>query len=69
MKKKCIICGKPLKDGIIINGKGMCKACEERLVNLKDKNDFYEYYKECIKREIVHIILRGADCDCQNYHL
>lgn len=69
MKKNCIICGKVLKDGIMINGKGMCKACEKRLVKLKDKNDFYEYYKECIKKEIVHIISRGADYDCQNYHL
>ncbi|KOF57443.1 MULTISPECIES: sigma factor G inhibitor Gin [Clostridium] len=69
MKKNCIICGKVLKDGIMINGKGMCKACEKRLVNLKDKNDFYEYYKECIKKEIAHIISRGEDCDCQNYHL
>ncbi len=69
MKKNCIICGKPLKDGIIFSGKGMCKTCEERLVKLKNGNDIYEYYKECIKREIVHNIARGADCECQNYHL
>ncbi|AAK78277.1 hypothetical protein BJV85_003729 [Clostridium acetobutylicum] len=54
MKKTCIICRKPLKDGIIINGKGICKSCEKRLVKLQCGNDFYEYYKKCIKVRIIH---------------
>lgn len=54
MKKECIICRKPLKDGIIINGKGICKNCEKRLIKLECGNDFYEYYKNRIKIGIIH---------------
>ncbi|MTK13788.1 MAG: sigma factor G inhibitor Gin, partial [Clostridiaceae bacterium] len=43
-KQSCIICGKPLNNGIMIYGRGICKCCEERLVNLDDTTDFYNYY-------------------------
>ncbi|MCR3761024.1 sigma factor G inhibitor Gin [Clostridium felsineum] len=67
MKKMCIICRKPLKDGIIINGKGICKNCEKRLVGLECGNDFYEYYKKRIKKRIVHNTgkrYKSGVCDC-----
>ncbi|MCM8709658.1 sigma factor G inhibitor Gin [Clostridium sp. SYSU_GA19001] len=70
MKKQvCIVCRKPLNSGIIINGKRICKCCEERLVNSDINTDFYEYYKDCIKKNIVQFMLRGEEVTCQNYHL
>ena len=70
MKKQCcIICRKPLKDGIMINGRGICKFCEERLAKVEINTDFYDFYKECIKRTITEPMLRGEDRKCQNYHL
>lgn len=70
MKKMCcIICRKPLNDGIMINGRKLCKTCEERLIKLQVTTDFYEYYKEKIKRSVVHLMLRGERNNCQNYHL
>lgn len=66
-KQTCIICGKPLNDAIVINGRGICSICEKRLMNLQPGNDFYEHYKECIKKIIFHA--RGAEDSCQNYHL
>ncbi|MHC6181380.1 sigma factor G inhibitor Gin [Clostridium sp. JNZ X4-2] len=69
MKKKyCIICGKPLSNGIIIYGRGICPRCEERLINLENNLDFYEYYRKKIKKTIVHYIIRGETMNCQNYH-
>ena len=68
-KHNCIICGKSSKDGIIVYGTGICKCCEERLVNIDIETDFYSYYKECIKRTIVQLLLKGADSNCQDYHL
>jgi hypothetical protein len=70
MKRQvCIICRKPLNNGIIVNGKRICKSCEERLINAEMDTDFYEYYKNCIKNTIVETELRGEDTRCQNYHL
>ncbi|MEY8762733.1 MULTISPECIES: sigma factor G inhibitor Gin [Clostridium] len=69
MKKKyCIICGKPLSNGIIIYGRGICSSCEERLLKLKNNLDFYEHYRKRIKKTIVHYIIRGETKNCQNYH-
>ncbi|MCM0647082.1 sigma factor G inhibitor Gin [Clostridium swellfunianum] len=65
----CIICRKPLNSGIIVNGKRICKSCEERLINAEIGTDFYEYYKNCIKKTIVYTELKGEDSRCQNYHL
>jgi hypothetical protein len=70
MKRQgCIICRKPLSSGIMVNGKRICKSCEERLINAEIDTDFYEYYKNCIKKTIVQTELRGEDTRCQNYHL
>jgi len=70
MKKHiCAICGKSLNGGIIINGTGICKNCEERLINTRIETDFYIYYKECIKKTIVQSLIRGSEVNCQNYHL
>ncbi|MCY6484777.1 sigma factor G inhibitor Gin [Clostridium aestuarii] len=68
-KRKCIICRKPLNDGIMINGRGICKNCEERIINSENGTDFYEYYINCIKKTIVHYMIRGVDYKCQNYPL
>lgn len=68
MKKKyCIICGKPLSNGIIIYGRGMCISCEKRLLKLENNLDFYEYYKQRIKKTIVRFIIKGEIIHCQNY--
>lgn len=66
-KRKCIICRKPLNDGIMICGRGICKNCEERILNAKLGTDFYEYYINCIKKNIVHYVLKREDCRCQSY--
>lgn len=68
-KHNCIICGKSSNDGIIIYGTWICKNCEERLLYTNIETDFYIYYKECIRKTIVQSLLKGADINCQNYHL
>lgn len=68
-KRKCIICGKPLNDGIMINGRGICKSCEDRITHAESGTDFYEYYKCCIRKAIAHHMIRGVDYKCQNYPL
>lgn len=68
-RQPCIICRKPLNSGIIVNGKRICKSCEERMVNAEMDTDFYEYYKDCIKKTIVQTALKGEDIKCQSYHL
>lgn len=68
-KQKCIICGKPLNDGIMIKGRGICKNCEERIIRSETGTDFYEYYKSCIKKTIAHYMIRGVNYNWQNYPL
>lgn len=68
-RQECIICRKPLISGIIVNGKRICKSCEERLTKAEMDTDFYEYYKNCIKKTIVQVTLKGEDIKCQSYHL
>lgn len=68
-KHDCIICGKPLNDGIIINGSGICKNCEHRILGTNAETDFYTYYIQCIKRTIAQSLIKGEDINCQNYHL
>ena len=53
MKTKCIICGKNNIDGIIIEGKKMCFHCENKLLNSDCETDFYNHYKNMIKKNIV----------------
>lgn len=57
-KQRCIICRKALNNGIIINGRILCKACEDRLVNSKVNTDFYNYYRDCIKKTVVGLLLK-----------
>jgi len=70
MKKLCcIICGKPLNDGIIISGRGICRHCEEKLMITKLDTDFYEYYKFCIRKSIAQNLLKEEEKYCQIYQL
>lgn len=69
MKKQvCIICGKPLNDGIIIYGRGICKCCENRLLTIDINTDFYNYYKKCIRKTIAQLVIREGEINCQSYH-
>ncbi len=70
MKKQCcIICGKTINDGIIINRTAICRGCEVRIVKMDNNNDFYEHYKNCIKKTITHALVKGEDINCQSFHL
>ncbi|MBC8060195.1 MAG: sigma factor G inhibitor Gin [Clostridiaceae bacterium] len=68
-KHDCTICGKHLNGGIIVNGIGICRSCEERLINTEVDTDFYTYYKDCIKKTIVPSLIKEEEINCQNYHL
>lgn len=67
-KQNCIVCRKPLNNGIMINGRRICNCCEERLINVQIDTDFYQYYKECIKKTMTEYMLRGVKKSCPNYH-
>lgn len=68
MKKQiCILCRKHLSDGIIVNGKLICRSCEHKLVNSGVSTDFYEYYKECIKRYIAEPLEKNNSLRYQQY--
>lgn len=66
-KQSCIICGKPLNDGIMIYGRGICHCCEKRLMYLELDTDFYTHYKECLRKSVVQAIIRGEKISCQSY--
>lgn len=51
-KTSCIVCNKTSKNGIIIKGKHICRECENKIVNSDVNTDFYEYYKNHIKKNI-----------------
>ena len=57
-KQKCIICRKELSGGIMINGRVICKSCEDRLVMADVDTDLYEYYRDCLKKTVVGALLR-----------
>jgi hypothetical protein len=57
-KQRCIICRKEINNGIMINGRVICKACEERLVNSEVDTDLYEYYRDCLKKAVAGTILK-----------
>ncbi|MFA9397008.1 MAG: sigma factor G inhibitor Gin [Clostridiaceae bacterium] len=61
INQNCIICGKPLKNGIIICGRKICGSCEIRLINSNMDTDFYEYYKDCVKRNLTKEILERGE--------
>lgn len=65
--QKCIICRKTFRNGININGVKICSTCEKRLINIEVDTDFYDYYKECIKKTIVQSLIKGVDTNCQSY--
>ncbi|MDU1414527.1 MAG: sigma factor G inhibitor Gin [Clostridium sp.] len=67
MSRECIICRKPLDDGIMLYGQRICKGCEERLLTLQYDTDFYEFYKNCIRKNVVQFVPRGVNNDCQDY--
>lgn len=69
MSKYCIICRKPLESGIILYGKGICPSCEQRLLETSIDTDFYEFYKNSIKKNLSQLVIRGVDKECQNYQL
>nr|WP_242946934.1 sigma factor G inhibitor Gin [Clostridium haemolyticum] len=54
---------------MMINGRGICKNCEGRIINSQSGTDFYEYYMCCIKKAIPHNIIRGVVYKWQNYLL
>lgn len=58
-KNKCIVCGKTHENGIIINGKKICRNCEMNLIGCKSNTDFYKYYLNCIKKNVTPHILKN----------
>lgn len=67
MCRTCIICRKPLNNGIIVCGKGICETCEKRLLIIDRETDFYDFYKNCIKKKLVQLIPRGVNDNCRDY--
>ncbi|CAM2903540.1 sigma factor G inhibitor Gin [Hathewaya histolytica] len=63
-KKSCIICRKPLNDGIMIKGRRICSDCEARLIKEDINTDFYEYFKDRIKRSITRYTIKGVEKEC-----
>ena len=47
--KLCFLCGEWYCDGIIINGENICKACEEKVVDITILDPDYDDYKDNIK--------------------
>ncbi|WP_115642134.1 sigma factor G inhibitor Gin [Clostridium putrefaciens] len=66
-KEACIICRKSIKNGIMINRKYICKSCEQRLINCSTDTDFYEYYRQCIKRSLVQYVVRNNYFNIEGY--
>lgn len=58
LKLRCIICRKELNNGIMINGRVICKSCEERIVKSEMNTDLYDYYRDCLKKRMVGSISR-----------
>lgn len=67
LKHKCIICRKELNHGIIINGRVICKSCEERLVKSEIGTDLYSYYRDCIRKSVAGSILKEEELVYQDY--
>lgn len=60
-KQRCIICDKEFNSGIIIKGRGICTFCKDRLMNLNEETDFYEYYRRCIKKTLCKDIKKEGE--------
>lgn len=67
MCKTCIVCRKPLNNGIIVYGQGICENCEKRLLVIDRETDFYDFYKNCIRKNLVQLIPRGVNDKCRDY--
>lgn len=67
MNKECIVCRKPLDNGILIYGQKICENCEKRLLTIEADTDFYKFYKNCIKKNLVQLMPRGVNNKCQDY--
>jgi hypothetical protein len=67
-KQRCIICRKALNDGIMINGRSICKSCEDRLIKADVNTDLYKYYRDCIKKTVTISILGGKASDIYKNH-
>lgn len=68
MKKiDCILCRKPLSNGIIILGKGICRECEKKIVESDINSEDYNIIEEKIKNSIVKTILERNDIGWKNY--
>lgn len=52
IKTSCIICSKSCRNGIIIKGKLICNECEKKIISSNVNTDFYDYYKNQIKKNI-----------------
>ncbi|MBU3196892.1 sigma factor G inhibitor Gin [Clostridium algidicarnis] len=63
----CILCRKSINNGIMINGKYICKSCEEKLISCNIDTDFYEYYKQCIKRSLAKYVVRNNYFNIEQY--
>ncbi len=50
---KCIVCGRTLKDGIILEGNLICSRCEKRMLIENNYTDIYKLIKNRIKKHIV----------------
>ena len=59
LKLRCIICRKELNNGIMINGRVICKSCEDRIVKAEMDTDLYDYYRACLKKRIVGSIAKN----------
>lgn len=68
-KPSCIICGKSLNSGIIINGRALCTCCEKKIIECSMETDFYNFYKDCIKRRLTSKLTnKGVELPCGEYH-
>ena len=47
--KLCVMCGVADYNGIIINGERICRACEEKIINIKPFDSDYDIYKDKMK--------------------
>lgn len=56
---RCIFCGRPLNDGIIIFERKICKECLLNIQTALPNSLYYDYYVNSIRREITKEILKG----------
>jgi len=64
---KCIVCGKSIQEGIIVNSRFICLKCEERMVNSNIDTDFYNYFIDVLKKSRINKLdTKGESINCQN---